>query len=98
MSIRFENAYLKRWLAHKAPTKVFGKDVDHRERLKDAEAITWFDNVWKTKVEAVVEDASPCDPDFVRDKVAGSAIFPFDFFGAVNRREYPRGAGDATAN
>lgn len=49
MSIRFKNDYSKQWLARKGPAKVFGKDVDNRERLKGAEAIAWLDKIWKTK-------------------------------------------------
>lgn len=69
MTIRIENAYSKHRLAQKGPPKVFGKDVDHREYLKDAEAIAWFEINWKTKVQAAVRDVSSCDRDSVRNKV-----------------------------
>src|SRR6185437_15024720 len=51
----------KQWLARKGPAKIFGKDVDRRERLNDAEAIEWFDGIWKATLEAAVRGASPCD-------------------------------------
>jgi hypothetical protein len=54
MSIRFDNDYSKQWLARKGPAKIFGKDVDRRERLKDGEAIEWFDGIWKATLEAAV--------------------------------------------
>jgi hypothetical protein len=69
MPINFVNDYTKQWLARKGPSKVFGKDVDARERLIDDDAIKWFDKIWKATLQAAVEQASPCDIDFVRSKV-----------------------------
>src|SRR5262249_41368184 len=69
MAINFDNDYTKKWLARKGPAKVFGKDVDSRESLSDDEAIQWFDRVWKSALQGAVEQASPCDIDFVRSKV-----------------------------
>ena len=69
MSIRFVNDYTKQWLARKGPAKSFGKDVDRREKLKDAEAVEWFDGIWKATLEIAVRGASPCDLEFVRSKV-----------------------------
>lgn len=69
MVITFDNDYTKQWLARKGPVKVFGKDVDTREKLADAEAIAWFDRVWKSNLQQAVERATPCDIEFVRSKV-----------------------------
>ena len=46
MAIRFDNDFTKQWLARKGPAKVFGKDVDARERFSDPEALAWFDRIW----------------------------------------------------
>lgn len=59
MGIKFDNDYTKQWLARKGPAKVFGKDVDSRERLTDPQAIDWFDKVWKSSLQQAVEQASP---------------------------------------
>ena len=69
MVIRFDNDFTKQWLARKGPAKVFGKDVDTRERLSDPEAVAWFDRIWESNLQRAVEQASPCDIDFVRSKV-----------------------------
>ncbi len=69
MAIKFSNDSTKQWLARKGPAKVFGKDVDTRERLTDSQAIDWFNKVWKSSLQQAVEQASPCDIDFVRSKV-----------------------------
>ena len=69
MAITFDNDFTKQWLARRGPAKVFGKDVDTRERLTDPEAIAWFDRIWTSNLQEAVEHASPCDIDFVRGKV-----------------------------
>lgn len=69
MAIIFNNDYTKQWLARKGPAKVFGKDVDARERLSDKDAIAWFDRVWTTSLQRAVHEASSCDIEFVRSKV-----------------------------
>src|SRR5271157_3289678 len=69
MAIRFDNDSTKRYLARKGPPKVFGKDVDTRERLSDSEAINWFDRVWASSLQDAVAQAKHCDLDFVRSKV-----------------------------
>jgi hypothetical protein len=69
MPITFDNDFTKQWLAHRGPAKVFGKDVDTRERLSDPEAVAWFDRIWESNLRRAVEQASPCDIDFVRAKV-----------------------------
>jgi len=69
MTIRFDNDFTKQWLARRGPAKVFGKDVDTRERLTDPEAIVWFDRIWESSLRQAVEQASPCDIEFVRSKV-----------------------------
>jgi hypothetical protein len=69
MVIKFDNDYTKQWLARRGPAKVFGKEVDARERLTDAEAIAWFDQKWESLLQREVQKASPCDIDFVRSKV-----------------------------
>jgi hypothetical protein len=86
MPINFVNDYTKQWLARKGPTKVFGKDVDARERLSDADAIKWFDEIWKASLHAVVEQASPCNIDFVRSKVPHYAQNFID--AKANHREF----------
>jgi hypothetical protein len=69
MEIIFENDSTKQWLARKGPAKVFGKDVDARERLSDQEAISWFYRVWSSSIQRAIQDASLCDLEFVRSKV-----------------------------
>jgi hypothetical protein len=86
MAIRFDNDYTKHWLARKGPPKVFGKDVDARERLSDAEAVVWFDRVWADQLQRAVEHASFCDIDFVRSKVPKNAQHFID--DAASHREF----------
>jgi hypothetical protein len=69
MPMIFTNDYVKQWLAQKGPAKVFGKDVDTRERLKPDAAVKWFDDVWRSSLERAIEAASRCDVEFVRSKV-----------------------------
>jgi len=69
MAIKFDNDHTKQWLARKGPTKVFGMDVDAREHLTNDEAVAWFDRIWDSHLQRAVENASPCDIDFVRSKV-----------------------------
>ena len=67
--MKFDNESSKKFLARKGPTKVFGKDVDRRERFSDQDAIDWFNDIWSSKLESAAKNASACDIDFVRDKV-----------------------------
>lgn len=69
MAITFDNDFTKQWLARRGPAKVFGKDVDARERLSDPDAVAWFDQIWDATLQQAVAQASPCDIDFVRSKV-----------------------------
>ncbi|MDY0170179.1 MAG: hypothetical protein RBS80_26785 [Thermoguttaceae bacterium] len=69
MAIAFDNDFTKQWLARKGPAKVFGRDVDTREALSDPDAVDWFDRIWESSLRRAVEQASPCDSDFVRSKV-----------------------------
>lgn len=69
MSIEFSNESSKQYLARKGPAKVFGWDVDIREKLSDIEAVEWFDRLWTSVLQKAVERASECDLEFVRSKV-----------------------------
>lgn len=73
MKIAFNNDHTKSWLARRGPAKVFGKDVDKREALSEADAIKWFDDLWDSTLCRAVSFADPCDIDFVRAKVPSNA-------------------------
>src|ERR1700722_4291754 len=80
MPITFSNESSKGFLAKWGPSKVFGMEVDQRERLSDADAVAWFDRFWKNSLEEAVRQASPCDLSFVREKV------PYKSQGFINDR------------
>jgi hypothetical protein len=80
MRIVFSNEASKVYLARWGPPKVFGVEVDKRERLSDAEAVQWFDRIWNASLEEGVRRASPCDLNFVREKV------PYKSQGFINDR------------
>ena len=73
MRLRFENDSSKQHLARWGPAKIFGMDVDRREKFNDGEAIVRFDKVWEENLESAVRQASRCDIEFVRTKVAHRA-------------------------
>lgn len=72
--LTFNNVWTKKYLARKGPVKVFGKDVDRRERLSDDEAVAWFDAVWADGLAQAVEDADACDSSCALRKLRGRAI------------------------
>lgn len=69
MRIQFSNESSKIFLAKWGPPKVFGVEVDKRERLPDPDAVAWFDRIWTQSLEDAVRRASSCDLSFVREKV-----------------------------
>jgi len=73
MAIRFVNDRVKVYLAQKGVPSVFGREVDIRERLSEAEAIAWFDRVWGSQLAKEVEASDECDLDFVRSNVLPQA-------------------------
>ena len=78
MNVTFENDSTKRWLARTGPPKVFGKNVDRREAMNDAEALDWFNQIWESTLHIAIGSARRCDIDFVRDKVKGQATHFID--------------------
>src|SRR5271157_347611 len=73
MAIRFVNDRVKTYLAQKGVPSVFGREVDIRERLSEADAIAWFDRVWESQLAKEVEASDECDLDFVRSNVLPQA-------------------------
>lgn len=69
MRIAFSNESSKVFLAKWGPSKVFGVEVDQRERLSDPDAVAWFDRIWQHSLEEAVQRASLCSLSFVREKV-----------------------------
>ncbi len=69
MAIKFVNDRVKVYLAQRGVPSVFGREVDIREGLSDAEAIAWFDRVWESQLAKEVEESDECDLDFVRSNV-----------------------------
>lgn len=71
--LTFSNIWTKKFLARRGPVKIFGRDVERRERLNDQEAIDWFDYVWKGGLGQAVEAAQACDCNCVCRKLRGEA-------------------------
>jgi hypothetical protein len=71
--LNFTNIWTKTFLARRGPVKVFGKDVERRERLRFEEAIVWFDSVWAEGLGQAVEDAQVCDFQCALRKLRGRA-------------------------
>lgn len=69
MLVTFSNDSSKVYLAKHGPPKIFGIEVDKRESLSQTDAIAWFDDVWKSRLEQAVRYATPCDLSFVKEKV-----------------------------
>lgn len=69
MKVEFTSEAVKVYLARKGPPKVFGEDVDRRERLTEPEAIKWFDERWEGLILPAVLKADRIDIDSVREKV-----------------------------
>ena len=84
--LTFSNIWTKKFMARRGPVKVFGRDVDRRDRLGDEEAAEWFDCVWNDGLGQAVETAQPCDFNCVFRKLRGRAV---GFLKPVGV-EYPR--------
>src|SRR5580704_6504068 len=69
MRIVFSNESSKVYNAKWGPSKIFGVEVDQRERLADADAVVWFDRIWENSLQEAVKRADLCDLSFVREKV-----------------------------
>jgi hypothetical protein len=61
------------YLARRGPAKVFGREVDQREALGDAEAVSWFDRVWDNGLERSVRTGVDVDAESVLEKLPDPA-------------------------
>ena len=69
MKVQCTNDHTKVFLAQHGPPKVFGKEVDRRERLETAEAIHWFQRIWDGKIEPALKKSTSINADSVLNKV-----------------------------
>lgn len=71
--LTFNNVSQKHWYARKGPFKVFGADVDTREKFTDQEAIARFDKIWSDGLAAAVAVGDEVSADAALELIPGNA-------------------------